>query len=174
MVADRLNTDHIPSPRGAKAGWSSAALLDILGNPVHLGTAAYGRRDGQRRLRDASLWLLSPAPPLVDQATWDAAHEALARRKYQRSARLPDDPYTLRGLLTCGHCGGPLACQTIRDKRYYQCLRTQTWHARLQAKPLCPSRSIPADALEPIAWDTVAATLLDPEHLRAGACRFPG
>jgi hypothetical protein len=119
-------------------------------------------------LRDASLWLLSPAPPLVDQAAWDAAHEALARRKYQRSARLPDDPYTLRGLLTCGHCGGPLACQTIRDKRYYQCLRTQAWHARLQAKPLCPSRSIPADALEPIAWDTVAATLLDPEHLRAG------
>jgi site-specific DNA recombinase len=168
VVADRLNAEGIPPPRGAKAGWSTAALLAILHNPVYLGQAAYGRRDAAWRVRDTSLWLLSPAPPLVDQATWDAAHEALRRRKQQRPARMADDPYTLRGLLTCGHCGGPLACQAVYEKRYYLCLRAQPRRAGLQARPLCPSRSIPAEALEPIAWETVAATLLDPEHLRAG------
>ena len=168
VVAARLNADGIPSPRRAKAGWATAALRQILKNPVYLGTAAYGRRDSADRFRDASTWLLSPAPPLVDRATWDAAHAALQRRKVQRPARMAEDPYTLRGLLTCGHCGGALACWGLTGKRYYMCLRAQPARVLRRAQPLCPSRSISAAALEATAWEAVAATLLDPDHLTAG------
>lgn len=86
-------------------------------NPVYVGRQPYGRRSGvSRQPQGPEQWLYAPAPALITEAEWEAAHTALARRRQgrERRARRADDPFLLRGRLTCGHCGGPLACETQR------------------------------------------------------------
>ena len=58
-------------------------------------------------------------PAIVSREECEAAGAAVAARHRPHPARLPeaDDPYLLRGLLTCGHCGGALACVTRGRKQ---------------------------------------------------------
>jgi hypothetical protein len=70
--------------------------------------------------RHPSDWVMSTVPALVDQTTWDAAHAALAKRlvvRHEAGSAATRDAYLLRGQFTCGHCGGPLACNLGRGKR---------------------------------------------------------
>src|SRR5581483_28599 len=146
----------------------------ILKNPVYLGTAAYGRRDGQKRPQDASTWLYSAAPAIVSRETWDAAHEALARRRVsnRRKPRSPETlaAFPLRGMLVCGHCQGALQCDTVNGhrNRYYLCRRGKPYWARVRHRELCPMPGLPAGALDDLAWRDVVETLSDPERFQAG------
>jgi site-specific DNA recombinase len=187
-ICDQLNADGVPTLRhdrrpprkGApKAGWYPATILGILQNPVYLGRAPYGRRAGKEKtpVADQSQWIFSEVPAIVTQAEWDAAHAALDRRRVLRVRRGrtdPDaDPYELRSLLTCGHCGGALACEIQRTRdgkpyRYYKCLRSKAHWARAHGRDKCPQADVPAVALEAVAWADVAASLLDPDKLHAG------
>jgi site-specific DNA recombinase len=189
-VCRGLNADGIRSyfagqTRTLKSGrvirysgrWTTSTLLGILRNPVYLGTAAYGRRDTYKRWRDPETWLTAAVPPLVDRPTWDAAHAALERRKVQRAARKPEleDAFPLRGLLTCGHCGGTLASTLNGSRerpggsiRYYHCVRNQPWRARFQGQPRCELPALLAAPLEADVWQRVSQALLHPEHLQEG------
>ena len=177
-VCDALDADGIPTyfrDRGAR-GWNPGTVKSILTNPVYLGTAPYGRRNGAKHWQNADTWIYSPAPVLIDRREWDAAHEALERRNalQQRTARSPetDAAYPLRGLLRCAHCGRPLhtAINGVANGmyRYYQCRRGEPAYARRNGIPVCPLPSVPAGPLEALAWDEVVATLLDPERMREG------
>jgi site-specific DNA recombinase len=172
-LCTRLNAEGIPTYFGARHGWANSTLLGILHNPVYLGQTAYGRRDTHKRWRETGAWLASPVTALVDQATWDAAHGALAARKKRRPVRREErqDTYPLRGLLMCAHCGGELACMLNGARshiRYYQCLRNQPYRARLRGQPTCTLPALLAVPLEARLWEQVAARLLDPVQLQAG------
>ena len=73
-----LNDDGIPthSANRTKTGWGPPTVMGILDNPVYLGTAAYGRRDGKQKPQDPSTWLYSESPAIVDRARWCAARAA--------------------------------------------------------------------------------------------------
>jgi site-specific DNA recombinase len=113
-VCDGLNADRIPTyfTNRAVAGWSPQTITGILTNPVYLGTAPYGRRDGKQKPQDPSTWVYSAVPAIVSRAVWDAAHEALQRRKVsmRRPPRSPqtEAAYPLRGMLVCAYCAGAL------------------------------------------------------------------
>lgn len=165
----RLTAEGVPTYLGAKA-WANSTILSIVHNPVYLGQAAYGRRDTNKRPRDPSQWLTAEVPPLVDRATWEAAHRALASRKSVRPARgsEEDDPYLLRGLLTCVSCGGFLACIPNNGYRYYKCLRREPARAEVRRTAVCIQPAVLATAIEGHIWERITATLLDPERLEVG------
>jgi site-specific DNA recombinase len=173
-LCDGLNADDIPTmrPKRASAGWTPSTVQGILHNPAYRGQVAYGRRAGKDRMpvHDRSQWLYSPAPAIVTQEEWDAAHAALIYRQQARSARTPrtDAAFLLRSLVRCAHCGGPLRCETNSGVRYYLCGRSKPMQAARRGLAVCPLPAVPAAGLERLAWEDVAATLLDPERLSAG------
>jgi Recombinase zinc beta ribbon domain len=116
-------------------------------------------------------------PSIVDRATWDAVQVALRQRKTlrKRPGASEVDQFVLRGLLTCGECGGSLSSAwntgrrgKINTTRYYHCLRNEVHRAWLLRKPVCSMRDIPAEKLEQLVWELVSCTLLEPDQLRAG------
>ncbi|MCX6021192.1 MAG: recombinase family protein [Chloroflexi bacterium] len=169
-VCRRLNADGIPTYFDSSMGWASSTILGILDNPVYLGTAAYGRRDTAKKFRDAEHWLYAAVPPLVDRSVWDNAHRALSDRKTVRRTRGPEseDQYQLRGLLTCAHCGGLLACTPNNGYLYYKCLRNEPARARDAGKDVCPLPAVYAEAIEQHIWDRITQTPLNPEQLEQG------
>jgi site-specific DNA recombinase len=175
-----LRPDRLPTrPGSPKAGWYPATLQGILQNPVYLGRAPYGRRTGKDKtpVADQSQWVFSSVPAIVTEAEWDTAHAALERRRVLRVRRghgdPADDPYSLRGLLTCGHCGGALACSVARNQdgrqyRFYRCLRSRRWWAQANGQPQCLLPNVPAEGIDTLAWADMAAKLLDPVKLQEG------
>lgn len=174
-VCAALNAEGVPSPRDGQ--WTAGTLVDIVRNPVYIGRYYFGRtrqpkESGKRhkyRL-DVSDQPYATVPALVSEADMAATHQALDRRKQhhgRRKASDGPDPYLLRGLLACSHCGGPLACMPNGTSRYYQCLRTKPGRAKLQNAEVCKLPPVPAVGLEDLAWETVIHSLLDPDYLRA-------
>jgi site-specific DNA recombinase len=176
-IIEGLRADKSATPR---APWSTAAVFRILTNPAYAGRFVYGGR-GRSRARqafadgDAAITSVS-VPPLVDRTTWDRVQQALAERRRRPGPR-PDataDDFVLRGLLTCGECGGGLSASWNNGARghmttrYYQCIRNEPHRARILGKPVCSMRALRAEHLEALIWDVVAGTLLNPDQLRRG------
>jgi site-specific DNA recombinase len=178
-LCDRLNEDRVPTyfnsrPAVGVAGWAPPTITGILNNSVYLGTAAYGRRDGQKKAQSADTWIYSAAPAIVNRATWDSAYEGLARRKVSQRRR-PGSPemeaaYPLRGMLVCAFCHGALQCDYSGPDRtrYYLCLRSRPYWAKRNNRERCPMPALLASALESLAWDDVVETLMDIDRLRRG------
>jgi site-specific DNA recombinase len=179
QVCRRLTAEGVPRP-GRTERWAQSTIINILRNPVYVGHYVYGRRAyGSRRgkqrpwqWRETSDLPSVRIPALLTSADVEAALEAMAERKRHHTRRRTpaDDPYTLRGLLTCALCDGPLACMTSGSEqvRYYTCLRRHPGRARMQNRERCAMVGIPARALEEHTWRLVTGTLLDPAYLREG------
>ena len=194
QLAEALNAEGIRAPHGGL--WHRNTVSGIVRNPVYTGRAAYGRRayrrvqrpDGVERetfvWRDESEVLYAEVPAVVTPKQAEAAKAAIVSRQVRRAGRQPDqDTYTLRGMLTCGLCHGPLACSISKGNRkvparYYECLRHRPYLARSQRHEGCSLPVVPADdafddqghprGIEAEAWQVIRHTLLDREHLRAG------
>jgi len=91
-------------------------------------------------------------PALVQPATWQKV-QALLTGPGQRGARLPGQA-PLAGLLFCQPCGCAMtpahASKRGRRYRYYVCT-----HAQKYGWQTCPSRSVPAHAIERFVWEQV-------------------
>jgi site-specific DNA recombinase len=177
-----LDADGV-TPPGRAARWSEGTVGAMLRNPVYVGRSAYGRRrwlqvvgpDGRKREvripRDESEVQYADCPALVTAAEQRAAIAAMADRKRRHAGFRcpePEHPYTLRGMLSCGLCGGALSVQRNGTLRYYLCLRYQAERARKQGRERCALPSVPADGLEAEAWRLICSVLLDPEQLSTG------
>jgi site-specific DNA recombinase len=160
QIADILNADGVKAPRGGM--WRGNVIRQIVRNRVYTGTAVYAGIE-------------TTVPALVTRAQFDAAQAALTQRyRGTRSARHTThvDPYTLRGMLTCGFCGRNLVIAKAGPKgapvRYYVCHHAKPFQAARAGVATCPLPNVNALALEAHTWGAVAATLLDDEWLRAG------
>ncbi|MDP9363445.1 MAG: recombinase family protein [Chloroflexota bacterium] len=166
QIADALAAEGVPTPAGGR--WTSKAVHRIATDPTHV---------GRWRFVDITV----PVQPLLAEsdnrtptaawlADWTAAQQALSDRVPGPRTRLADsgDPYLLRGLLSCGHCGSVLRAQPNRGARYYLCGRHAPSRARRLGKPACDLPDVPAADLEAEAWRVLTETLLDPDVLAAG------
>lgn len=174
-LAAWLAMEGVPGPRRP---WHDAAILRIVKSTTYLGTWIYGHRGRSIHPDDTGDTTVTrvSVPAIVDRATWDAAQEALRRRKWIRSPHRPvdEDPWVLRGMLTCGHCDGALSTRTNANNmggapyRYYGCLRSQPHRMRTKEVARCPGRDVLSAPLEGTAWCLVVNTLFDVENLRSG------
>ena len=184
-VCRRLNAEGIPTPgtinltrrkhavqrvredqrkRAPPTGqWIAATIRGMLANPVYTGSAIY--------LRRSDTPIAAAVPALITPDELEAARAGIQQRRtsqvLRRYAR-DDDPYVLRGVLWCPHCGGQLACLPNSGIRYYACVRAQPHRAKRINKATCSLPAARADSLEVLAWATVAETLLDVDRLREG------
>ena len=167
VIAEELNRDGIPSPNGRT--WRHKAIHRIAINPAYAGTLVYGQ-NGRRVTPDDTVGIPVPEPPLVTRAEWDEVQQAMARRYFTRRGRKPvdQDPYVLRGRLTCGHCRAVLQTYNNRGTRYYRCACHTPSKARMLGKPLCDLPDLYAKDLEEELWRALGATLLDRDYLDAG------
>lgn len=146
-VARDWNRRGIPSPQGARHGWSATTVAGVLRNPRLAGLRAYKGEivaDGQ--------W-----EPILGRAQW----ETLAAR-IRRVAR-PGRPSThlLSGIARCGHCGGPLWTSWRKDPdggrvARYACVSRP-------GQPGCGRLTVVAAPLDQLIRDTVIIALAGPE-----------
>jgi site-specific DNA recombinase len=179
QLAQRLNRQGVPSPEGK--AWRAHTVGRLLRQPAYKGTAYYSRhqadysgigkprRQGQGtlrspryKLRPVEEWIEISVPPLVDEATWQAAQERLAMNAHfaQRNSQ---HPYLLRGLLVCGTCRHTLQGRTQKGVAYYTCT-----HGGIHCPPGVPRHtcSVRGDVVEPLVWQSLAELLRDPQRIQ--------
>jgi site-specific DNA recombinase len=190
QIVDSLRADGVVPPIGYNRRtpalrWSRDIIQRILTHPVYAGTMIYGGADGRRRaalLPDIGANGV-PVPPIIDRQLWDDVQAALQRRQKTRRGRSAEDIWLLRGLLTCGHCGGSLcvsfnsvratAAERARGKkvsgsyRQYECLRAQPQRAARELRETCPMRAVRAEQIEAVVWRAVHDVLMNPDALRS-------
>jgi site-specific DNA recombinase len=162
QLCDRLNALGVPpsARKGAAraAGWQAQRVRLLLRNPVYYGTREWGHfREGSLRPQEV---IQCAVPALVTLEQWQAAQEAIARRR-RFAARNTRRDYPLRGLLRCVRCGYSMTGRTHSDLRYYAC-----WGTYARSRPGIPACNQPyanAEALEAQVWERVAWLLRDPE-----------
>jgi len=153
-IARRLTQEGVPTARGA-AQWQPTAVSRMLTNPVYKGSYRY-RQSGQDEI-------LIPVPPLVDEATWQAAQVQLAANSLYSRRNNRRHQYLLRGLVCCPRCGGSYTGYTQRGYRGYRCNRVH-WGSSSTGQR-CSSGAVPASSLEKAVWSAVAGALQNPEIL---------
>jgi len=100
------------------------------------------------------------------QETWDAVQRYLGDGKEVPKAayRKPECIMPLKGLIFCGHCGGPMNLAVTRRKNrvygYYRCSR-----AEKRVHPKCPVRHIGSIELERAVFSQISAILRSPMML---------
>jgi site-specific DNA recombinase len=169
-VCDGLNAEGIPTPSGT-GRWESGTITSLLSNATYTGTYRWGktkqihgrRADGKRtytkEIRPDEDLVTFPIATFLDPAEVTAARVAMRRRRHDRRSRRPadDDPFTLRGIVRCGHCHGMLSCTVNNGYRRYTCLRA--YGPGVAADERCPLPQIAAGDLETLAWGAVKRAL---------------
>lgn len=144
VVADRLNRDGVPTPRGA-AKWRRESVRAIVANPRNI-----GKRVHKGRVLPAQ-W-----EPIVDRHTWERAQARLEEAKPGTTRDLRRQ-YLLRGLVACAGCDKVLISSTMPTATgtvsAYKCPH----HSRVDGA--CGKCTVRADHLEQHVVDLIAAEL---------------
>ena len=177
-IAQRLNAEGIPSPRGTEwrastINGSAARDYGILRNPIYVGRIRYGRvrmvRDPNSRKRlsrvDAAPDIVEGEAPhlrIIDDATWSAA-QARKEEHAHVPYRLQRPPrHVLSGLVKCG-CGGNYS---VVSKSRWACTRHR------EAGTCDNGRRISTERLEERVLSGLQEQLLAPDILRSVVKRY--
>ncbi len=177
-IADRLNAQGIPSPRGGL--WNFTTIKAILMNPIYRGDLVWNRRTESKfysvrkgradkmKSRDMAdrpvlmpedEWIVvqDAVPAIVSREDWDRAQLMVIRRRKAKGGQGKQrDRWLLSGVLVCGHCGQPFWGERKRKGRIpgraeVACNYYTCAGRRRYGKSTCPtSASVKADELE--AW----------------------
>jgi len=195
-VAKRLTAMRVPTPadrlgrQKKKAGygeWGPGSIRAILRNPVYIGRWAYGKRrrvrerikrtpDGRRAIVEVysydpvprDEWITVEVPSIVSEELFNAAQRRLQENK-QRARRNCRRQYLLRGMLTCGECGGKMVGTPAPqgDYAYYRCNGKQ-WERSNAGRNRCPSKLLRQDWADTAVWQEIRERLLNLDNLIAG------
>src|SRR5215831_9130192 len=187
QITKRLNQSKTPTPSGKNQVWQPNTVRNILTNRVYAGTARYNHRQGTipkyrkvdeqqlrhlktgRSYRPDTEWVFSEAPAIITPEIFDKAQSQLKRnaevasRMYQPASRR----YLLRTLVKCGECDlGMVASrqQSVCKKYeylYYECKGHQPLNCGRRTR--CKSRSVRADRLDGVVWQSLSDLLHKPE-----------
>lgn len=173
-IADFLNSEDILPPAEYKrsqglnyksglkgshsAKWNHVTILNILKNPVYIGTLVQGKRGTpnykikQMRTRDEEQWSIIEAnhEPIIDSCTFNSVQKILLRDT--RATPNSDCVSPLSGMVFCADCNRSMIKKTTtrcgRKFIYYIC----STHKKGEG---CSSHSIPVELLEDIVLRAV-------------------
>ena len=173
-----LNAEGVSTPMGKR--WITSTVGRILRRETYIGRAQVNRTmmvtdtPGARPRqipRPEEEWIVVPCPPIVDEATFEAAARACRDNTNFSARRLnPDEEgWLLRGLVFCA-CGTRSIVDRGRSStpdgiRYYAC-RNRMGLAGDERS--CRERNVRAEALDAFVFDQLRAALASPEILLAG------
>lgn len=152
QIALELSNDGITTKRGLR--WEQQGLLRMLHNCIYIGMMPYKDEvyQGQHEA-------------IVDKEAWEAVQGILADNRPRSDAdrtRSPSDVPMLKGLLTCGHCGGSMSPYSTyahgRKYLYYRCLRDTR-----RIRSTCPLRQISSVTIEDAVLERLTAVFRTPE-----------
>ncbi|MBW4329876.1 recombinase family protein [Stakelama sp. CBK3Z-3] len=133
-IAERLNAEGIPGPRGTR--WRATTLRPdrtrgngMLQNQLYIGRIVHGRtskitepmtRTVRIRPNPPDQWKIQDVPHLriIDQALWDKVQEGLARREGGAPVQHRRERHMLSGVGVCGVCGGSW---NVRTAKFWGC-----------------------------------------------------
>lgn len=166
-IADYLNREDILPPaeykksqglnykpgqkNSGKASWNAVTVMNILTNPVYIGTLIQGKRGTanykikRMRVRDEEQWCVvkNNHEPIIDEQTFDSVQRALSRDT--RIAPEQETVSPLSGMVFCADCGRPMIRRSVsRGKKkfhYYVCSTNKKGNG-------CSSHSISVDTLD--------------------------
>jgi site-specific DNA recombinase len=154
-IANDFDTRGVRPPRGA---WTRHAVWRLVRSRHPIGEWFADKR--QR--------LAMAIPPLITEATWQAAQDSLIAHG-KRGLRRARHVYLLEGLAVCGVCGSPMAirsatCHRGRGNRVlqaaYVCRRRKL---ERRGEGRCAADIVPVADADARVWAAVAAELDDPQ-----------
>jgi site-specific DNA recombinase len=182
-IAELLSREGVPTSMAQRRtvpglGWHTSTISSILHNTAYIGTLYDGKTqrlpgksnpDKKTRSRRVPRdeWIPIAVPPIIDPATFEAAHVQLQRNK-RLARRNRKQEYLLgSGRLRCGQCGGGMTGGAKRGVRYYVCNR------RVYQDAVAPhtKRSVQAQEIEPQVWEVVERALNNPALIAAELAR---
>ncbi len=185
QIADELNAEGIPSPRGGT--WARSAIygdkragVGILNNPLYIGEEIWNRstwkkdpESGKRRRFEnpREEWIIHNKPELriINEDLWNRVRERLnhcSERGQPISKALQarngkggrKARHLLSGIMTCGDCGGNLV---IVDRYRYGC----STHKE-RGPHVCPNAiKVPKQQAEVTLLEGVKSALLDDKKI---------
>jgi len=149
--------------------WHATSIKTMLHNPTYLGKIVSGRRT-TRSFKDKQVihmpeedWIVTENTheALIDQRTWDLAHEKLTVRKRRDNHGAIQ---MFAGLVKCADCGYALAFTQNGGNKRYQCSQYN-----VKGKNYCSSHHITYDELYDAVLHDIrrranAASVMD-EHM---------
>jgi hypothetical protein len=151
-IAEDLDRRGVPP---ARLGWTRHGVWQILRKRYALGEWTVDKRKR----------LTMEVPPIVSEATWQQAQEALLRHG-KRGLRRTRHLYLLEGIAVCGSCGEPIAIRSgvtswrgTRNPAAYVC-KGRKYEARGRTR--CSALILPVADADARAWAALCRELADP------------
>ncbi|WP_323717664.1 recombinase family protein [Paracoccus aminovorans] len=181
-IADQLNREGIPGPRGR--AWDKSTIhgnpkrgTGVLNNEIYVGRLVWNRQSfvkdpstGKRQARPnpEAEWIVTDVPELriIDQTLWDRVKTRQEGRKIEQTdkeaweRRKPR--FLLTGLVKCGCCGGGFS--TVGKDRF------RCSNSRNKGTSVCSNRTgITRRELEGRILSILSQQLMDPELVKVFA-----
>ena len=182
-LARHLQSLGVLTPHG-QSRWNPVTIRGLLRNPVYTGqvyasrfrsgapqvrysaTRPIGRPFGSTKPLPPEEWIpVTTVPALIDPEQFARVQAKLAQnRSFARRNNRAHD-YLLRALVSCGaclySCGGRWMPP---DYAYYVC-RAKAQPQRSLRNERCPTRYIPAEALDALVWADLCELLAHPDSI---------
>ncbi len=163
-AAKRLNALG-KGPRRA-ARWSHQNLRRVLLNETIAGRWKWGKQS------DRVETVTVPIPPIIDVDRFDDLQRVLALTATGPQERRRDYPLTGRVNSVCGSTFTGV-WRKDRLRRYYRCRNNKPPYSGEATGP-CGCRSLVADDIETVVWETIVNVLSEPDRLLALAAEYLG
>ena len=170
QIAERLNAEGIPGPRGDR--WRATTLRPdrtrgngLLQNELYIGRIVHNRTSKvvepmTRRVRirpnPPDQWVIEDVPHLriIDQDLWERVQSGLRRREGGAPVKQRRARHMLSGLGVCGVCGGSW---NVRTATYWGC------GSRTEGSGCTNNRTISTESYEHRVLAGLRERMLDPD-----------
>lgn len=153
QVAAKLNEKGVTTKAGKT--WNKSNMYHILHNCIYTGLISYNGKTYQ-----------GEHEAIIDKDTWELAQRYINKgcKEKGRPAKNTDTSSPLRGMVVCGHCGGPMTLtMTKKKERYYGYYRCSRDSKRPQST--CPIRQIASKELERTVFRQLSSMFRTPAML---------
>lgn len=174
-LARQLNTEGVPTPHGG-VQWNHSTLRAICTNPRYSGIAeanrvqavkVVGRKSPRQIIRPEQERVALPQgtiPPLIDEATFAATQERIARNRIDAPRNIRDpQAYLLRaGFVVCGQCGRATTATWQKMPRTGEKIPIYRVAKNSEEHRGCAGAAVTASILDRAVWSRVTQLLTDP------------
>lgn len=184
QIAQRLDTDGIPTRTRKHTGWLPRDVTRIIQATEYIGHGFYGKRryeqgegDTKRTFAtDSEGWIKIDYPTIIDKLLWEAANELRKVKTPEIVSNAQKVEFALRGLIWCS-CGKRYIPNTVRApykarrKNGKMYIKERSRPGRMYvcvigrykgASGQCVRRTVGAIGLEAFVWEKVKAVVKNP------------